>query len=324
VLRFIPTVARDRPAMSGSSLVPFFQSAKRELASIRNIRNMRFEERYAEIVTHRLNCARELVVSGIDARVAESVRCITRADMRSKSPEDIARSLNDEFQRRFTAAVQETMPNDFDSQRPVAQECRLHIEKLVRERVDTEYLNRCHNEFVKPGVRQAIAVGEREIGDERARISPQDAMGHSWALCANRIRTVAVTFLRNELNGLSQRLFQQPQYVQEETELSGTIATKVRDLENQKKADYRTWEANEIKRKAEEQERRKQAELARMQEEARRRQEEQERLAAQLLWQKQEQIKKQREQQEAQRKEIYSQLQRRSQAAGILFTVSGR
>jgi hypothetical protein len=65
-------------------------------------------------------------------------------------------------------------------------------------------------------------------------------------------------------------------------ELSGTITTKVRNLENRKKADYRTWKADE-KRKEEEQEMRKEAEWTRLQEEARRRQEEEDRLAAQLL-----------------------------------------
>jgi hypothetical protein len=40
--------------------------------------------------------------------------------------------------------------------------------------------------------------------------------------------------------------------VKEEMELSGTIAMKVRDLENQKKADHRTWEADDTKRKEEE------------------------------------------------------------------------
>jgi hypothetical protein len=159
--------------MSGSGVLPLFERAKRELASIRNVRDMRFEDLYVQIVTHPRNCARQLVTSGIDARVAKSVRCITRTDMRSKSPEDIARSLSDEFQCRFIAAAKEAILNDFDSQRSVVQECQLHVEKLVRERVDTEYFNRCDNEFVKPGVRQAIAVGEREIETKRRESLPR-------------------------------------------------------------------------------------------------------------------------------------------------------
>jgi hypothetical protein len=79
-------------------------------------------------------------------------------------------------------------------------------------------------------------------------------------------------------------------------ELSGTITTKVRDLEKRQKADDRTWEADEKEEggKTGEKETNGMGTIAGG---GRRRQEEEDRLAAQLLWQKQEQIRKQREQQ---------------------------